>query len=281
MSLVPMKELLEDARRNKYCIPAFDYSNYEMMRAVIEVAEEERSPVILMNLVVDMPNNGMEYLTAMAWEAADLATVPVVLHLDHCTDLDLMRRAIKAGYTSVMIDGSTLPFEENVELTRRVVAMARPRGISVEAELGHVGSAQEDDDASVLTQPEEVERFVEATDVDCLAVAVGTAHGVYKREPKLELDLLEAINKVSKVPLVLHGGSGTPDDQIKGAIERGVAKLNIHSELCVAMRKGLEEFLQEDKNPSPFAAHLFAKPLEYMREVVRTKIYLCGSQNKA
>ncbi|MGI6142378.1 MAG: class II fructose-bisphosphate aldolase [bacterium] len=281
MSLVPMKELLEDARKNKYCVPAFDYSNYEMMRAVIEVAEEERSPVILMNLVVDLPNNGMEYLTAMAWEAGEIATVPVVLHLDHCTDLDLMRKAVNAGYTSVMIDGSTKPFEENVEMTKRVVAMARPRGITVEAELGHVGSAQGNEDESVLTQPEEVERFVAATDVDCLAVAIGTAHGVYTKEPKLELELLEAINRVSEVPLVLHGGSGTPDDQVKEAIARGIAKLNIHSELCVAMRKGLEEFLRAEKNPSPFAAHLFAKPLEYMREVVRKKIYLCGSQNRA
>jgi ketose-bisphosphate aldolase len=281
MSLVPMKELLEDARKNRYCVPAFDYSNYEMMRAVIEVAEEEKSPVILMNLVVDLPNNGMEYLTAMAWEAGEIATVPVVLHLDHCIDLDLMRRALNAGYTSVMIDGSTKPFQENVEMTKRVVAMARPRGITVEAELGHVGTAQGNEDESVLTQPEEVERFVGATGVDCLAVAVGTAHGVYTKEPKLELDLLESINRVSEVPLVLHGGSGTPDDQVKEAIARGISKLNIHSELCAGMRKGLEEFLREDKNPAPFAAHLFAKPLEYMREVVRRKIHLCGSQNKA
>lgn len=281
MGLVSMKEILEDARERRYAVPAFDVSNYEMTRAVVDASEEERSPVILMNLGVDIDGPGVEYLGGLAEAAAKWATVPVVRHLDHGTDLEVVRRAIHAGFSSVMFDGSVKPFQENVELTRQVVAMARPRGISVEAELGHVGSAGGGDDESVLTQPEEVERFTAATGCDCLAVAIGTAHGVYLEEPELDLELLERIEAVSPVPLVLHGGSNTPDDQVKEAINRGIAKLNIHSEVCAGMRQGLEEFLAEDKSSSPWACKTFAKPLDYMREVVREKIHLCGSQNKA
>lgn len=284
MALVSIKELLKKARAGKYAVPAFDVSNLEFVRAAVEVAEEKRSPVILMVVPPDA-EAAMPYLVGLARAASEQVSVPVALHLDHSPSFELCQRAVDAGFTSVMIDGSSLPYAENVALTKKVVAYARPRGVSVEAELGHVGKAEvyagEGEDEGCLTDPVDVERFVAETEVDALAVAIGTAHGIYTAEPKLDIPRLQAINAVSKVPLVLHGGSGTPDDQVREAILNGIAKLNIFSELCVALVDGLKEFLATNKRRAPWPMYIYEKPLQLMKDVVRRKIDLCGSAGKA
>ena len=232
--LVSMKEMLADAKAKHYAIPAFDVSNYEMMRAVLETCEEERSPALLMALGVDLGGRGLPLLSSMIKSASDYYNIPVCLHLDHATDISAIRAALDAGFSSVMYDGSVLPFDENAEMTRKVVEMAHSYGATVEAELGHVGNAmvgnendavKNEDPEDTLTVPEEVVRFREITDVDALAIAIGTAHGVYLKTPTLRIDRLDEITAVSDLPLVLHGGSGTPDDQMQAAIQHGITKI--------------------------------------------------------
>ena len=247
-----MKEMLADARIKKYAIPAFDVSNYEMMRAVLEVCEEEKSPALLMGLGVDLQGRNMGLLTGMIKSASDYFNVPVCFHLDHATDFDFIKKAIDSGFSSVMYDGSVLPFNENAQKTAEVVKYAHQKGVTVEAELGHVGNASvgsisetgtDVDPGESLTVPEEVSKFVEITDVDALAVAIGTAHGVYKKTPELRIDRLDEITAVCDRPLVLHGGSGTPDAQLKNAITHGITKINIYSDVLYALNQGLKNTL--------------------------------------
>ncbi len=293
--LVTMKEMLADARAKKYAIPAFDVSNYEMIKAVIDVCEEERSPALFMCLKPDMQNKGIGFITAMLNEAAKSYTVPVCIHLDHATDFADIKEAIDNGFTSVMYDGSVLPFEKNAENTKIVVDMAHAKGVSVEAELGHVcdaiagtgedallgnTEAKEENPEDSLTDPKEVEKFIEITDVDALAVAVGTAHGVYRSTPTLRLDRLDEINKISKSPLVLHGGSGTPDDQVKKAIELGITKINIYSEVLNGLNTGLKDKLNDIQNMSMWPIYVYETANERMREVIRNKIRTFGSNGR-
>jgi len=283
MPMYGIKEMLHKAQAGRYAVPAFDVSNLEFIRAVIEVAEEERSPVILMVVPPDA-EAALPYLVSLAKAASDHVSVPLALHLDHSPSFELCQKAIEAGFTSVMFDGSSLPFDENVAITKRVVEYAHARGVSVEAELGHVGKAEtaegEQADATHLTEPEDVKRFVELTNVDALAVSIGTAHGIYTSLPRLDIPRLKKIKSITSVPLVLHGGSNTPDDQVKEAIANGITKLNIFSELCVAMVEGLQEFLATNKKKAPWPIEIFEKPMTKMREVVRRKIHLCGSSRK-
>ena len=250
--LVSMKEMLEDARKNHYALPAFDVSNYEMMKAVLEACEEEGSPALLMGLGVDLVGKGLNLITSMVRVASDFYTIPVCFHLDHATDFESVKAGIDAGFSSVMFDGSTLPFEENAKKTAQITAYAHARGVTVEAELGHVGNAmvgnendsvKNEDPEDTLTLPEEVVKFIELTDVDALAVAIGTAHGVYLKTPTLRIDRLDEITAVCDRPLVLHGGSGTPDDQMKTAIEHGITKINIYSDVVGALNSGLKNKL--------------------------------------
>lgn len=288
--LVSMKEMLRDAKEKHYAIPAFDVSNYEMMRAVLDVCEEERSPALLMGLEVDFAGKGRELLAAMIRAASELYTIPVCFHLDHATGLDAVKAAIAAGFSSVMFDGSELPFEENARRTAEVVAYAHARGVTVEAELGHVGNAMVGNEKATvfnenaedtLTVPDEVVRFVAQTDVDALAVAIGTSHGVYRSTPTLRIDRLDEITAVCDRPLVLHGGSGTPDDQMKAAIEHGVTKINIYSDVVGAMNAGLKEKLSTITNPSTWPVFVFESAREKMRAVVREKIRAFGSNGRA
>ena len=287
--LVSMKEMLEDARKNHYAIPAFDVSNYEMMRAVLEVCEEERSPALLMGLGVDLKGKGMPLMAAMVREASAFFTVPVCFHLDHATEFGLIKEAIDAGFSSVMYDGSVLDFENNARNTAEVVSYAHSRGISVEAELGHVGNAgvgsisetgTDTDPGESLTVPEEVAAFVALTGVDALAVAIGTAHGVYKKTPSLRIDRLDEITALCDRPLVLHGGSGTPDDQMQMAIRHGITKINIFSDVVAAMNKGLKETLNTVENPATWPFLVFAEAREGMRAVIRDKIRTFGSAGR-
>ena len=287
--LVSMKEMLRDAKEKHYAIPAFDVSNYEMMRAVLDVCEQERSPALLMGLEVDFWGKGRELLAAMVRAASEFYTVPVCFHLDHATSLDAIKAAVAAGFRSVMYDGSELPFEENARRTAEVVAFAHANGVTVEAELGHVGNAEVGNEKATvfnenaedtLTLPDEVVRFVAMTDVDALAVAIGTSHGVYKSTPTLRIDRLDEITAVCDRPLVLHGGSGTPDDQMKMAIEHGVTKINIYSDVVGALNRGLAEKLSTITNPSTWPVYVFENARQEMRAVIREKIRAFGSNGR-
>jgi len=287
--LVSMKEMLADARKNHYAIPAFDISNYDMMKAALEVCEEERSPALLMALGVDLNGRDMNLLASMVRSASDYFNIPVCLHLDHATNMELITRAIDAGFSSVMYDGSVLDFENNARNTAEVTKYAHTRGISVEAELGHVGNGSvgsisetgtDTDPGESLTVPVEVARFVEITDVDALAVAIGTAHGVYQKTPTLRIDRLDEITAVCDRPLVLHGGSGTPDDQMQNAIHHGITKINIYSDVVGAMNKGLKDKLNAMENPATWPFIVFEDARSRMKEVVRNKLRIFGSAGR-
>lgn len=287
--LCTMKEMLADAKAKKYAIPAFDVSNYEMLRAILEVCEEEKSPALLMGLGVDLQGRNMQLLTAMVQSVSKYFNIPVCFHLDHATDFNFIKQAIDNGFSSVMYDGSVLPFNENALKTAEVVKYAHQKGVTVEAELGHVGNASvgsisetgtDVDPGESLTVPEEVRKFIDITDVDALAVAIGTAHGVYKKTPELRIDRLDEITAVCDRPLVLHGGSGTPDDQMKNAIMHGITKINIYSDVLYALNQGLKNTLNNISNPSTWPFIVYEDAMKMMKEVVREKIRMFGSNNR-
>ena len=287
--LATMKEMLEDARKNHYAIPAFDVSNYEMMKAALDACEEERSPALLMGLGVDLRGKSMRLMASMVSSASDVYDIPVCFHLDHADSFKMIQAAVSAGFTSVMYDGSNLPLEENMRNTAEIVRFAHSRGVTVEAELGHVGNAavgnvkdsrENENPEDTLTDPADVARFVGETDVDALAVAIGTAHGVYRKTPVLRIDRLDEIAAVCNRPLVLHGGSGTPDEQIKRAIRHGIAKINIYSDVVSAFNRGLKRGLDGISNPATWPIYVFEEARTAMREIVRAKIraFGCGGR---
>ena len=287
--LVSMKEMLEDARNHHYALPAFDVSNYDMMQSVLEACEEERSPALLMALGVDLNGRDMNLLASMVRSASDYFNIPICLHLDHATEFSLVKRAIDAGFSSVMLDASVLPFDENAQKTLEVTRYAHTHGITVEAELGHVGNASvgsisetgtDTDPGESLTVPEEVAKFVEITQVDALAVAIGTSHGVYQKTPELRIDRLDEITAVCDKPLVLHGGSGTPDDQMQNAIRHGITKINIYSDVVGAMNAGLKEKLNAMENPATWPFIVFEDARNRMKEVARDKLRKFGSTGR-
>lgn len=285
--LVTLSEVLSQARAAGYAVPAFDFTEDVMARTILETAEQCRSPVILMGLPHDLDSGGgggWIYQPAVVRAAAERAGIPVVLHLDHAIDLATARKGFEAGFSSVMIDGSNLPFDENVQLTRSVVAEASLRGVSVEAELGRVGGMDLQESAcaeNVLTEPDELANFVEQTGCDALAVSIGTSHGVYRSLPQLNLERLRVLNAASSVPLVLHGGSGTPDDQIRSAIRAGICKLNIYADLRIAMYRGLKRAASLHERIDPLPHELFAPVREELAGVVREKIELLDSAGRA
>lgn len=287
--LVSMKEMLQDAKYNHYAIPAFDVSNYEMMKAVLETCEEEKSPALLMGLGVDLQGRNMQLLASMIKSSSEFFNIPICFHLDHATDFDFIKKGIDAGFSSVMFDGSVLNFEENARKTKEVVEYAHSKGITVEAELGHVGNASvgsvsetgaDTDPGESLTLPEEVSRFIDITNVDALAVAIGTAHGVYQKTPELRIDRLDEITAVCDRPLVLHGGSGTPADQMANAIKHGITKINIYSDVLFALNQGLKNTLNTITNPSTWPFIVYEDAMKKMKEVVREKLKTFGSAGR-
>ena len=287
--LVTMKEMLADAKKNHYAIPAFDVSNYEMMKAVLETCEEEKSPALLMTLGVDTEGRNLQLLSSMVRGASEYFKIPICLHMDHATDIDFIKYGCDNGYSSVMYDGSVLSFDENAKNTAIVTEYAHKKGITVEAELGHVGNAsvgsisetgEDTDPGESLTVPEEVAKFVEITDVDALAVAIGTSHGVYQKTPELRIDRLDEITAVCDRPLVLHGGSGTPDDQMQNAIHHGITKINIYSDVLYALNQGLKGYLNTMSNPSTWPFLVYEDAMKMMKEVVREKLRTFGSAGR-
>lgn len=281
--LVTLKDVLADARAGHYAVPAFDCSEDVMVRAILETAEADKAPVIMMCLQMQLEGNGWVYLPGLIKAVADHHKIPIVLHLDHADSIEPVRKAVDLGFTSVMIDGSRLPFEENVEITAAVVDIAHRHGVSVEGELGHVGGMDLEDKEhfdSVLTEADEVKRFVEFTGVDALAVSIGTGHGVYRAQPTLNIDRLKELDAASSVPLVLHGGSQTPDDQIQEAVRNGICKLNIFADQRLAMFRGLKKSAMQDR-ADPLPHELFGPIKEELAALVAEKIELLYARNKA
>ena len=290
MAKVNLKEMLNKAREEKYAVPAFDVSDYRMIKAVLDVAEKLEAPVILMGLPGDLNDEQFDYLSKDLTGLAESASVPVCVHLDHADNFEIIKKAIDQGYSSVMIDGSPLALEDNIALVKPICDYAHQYGVSVEAELGHVGdgivgSSTESAKGNsghdnVYTDPEEMKRFIDETGVDCLAVSFGTSHGVYKTTPNLQIDLLKKLNEVSTVPLVVHGGSGTPDDQMKKAIENGICKVNIFSEILEAFFSTMKRQLNEMDNMALWPHAAYEKPIESMKDKIEEKFYLCNAVGK-
>ncbi len=284
MALVTSKELLLDAQKNHYAVGAFNVENMEMVMAVVAAAEEKKSPVILQTTPGTVKYAGLALYLANVKAAAEQASVPVVMHLDHGSSFELAMEAYRTGYTSIMIDGSKLPFEENIALTKSVTAAAHPGNVPIEGELGKVGGKEDDldngDEETPYTDPQEAKEFVERTQVDSLAVGVGTAHGVYKGTPKVNVDVLSAIREVVDVPLVLHGTSGVPDEQVVECVKRGICKVNYATDLRIAFTKGVKKYMAED--PEGFDPKKYnAYGMEEVKQYVMQKMDMLGSTGKA
>jgi ketose-bisphosphate aldolase len=282
--LATLKEVLGKARAGGYAVPAFDCTEDVMVRPILDACEAARSPVILMALEPDLAGRGFDYIASLARGAAAAYTIPVVLHLDHSTDFAMIERAIAYGFSSVMFDGSSLGFAENAAMSRRVADYAHARAVDVEAELGRVAGKEMDgsyDGDSRLTEPGEVVEFLRLTGVDALAVSIGTAHGVYVSAPNLDIARMRAINAVSSVPLVLHGGSGTPPDQIRAAIGNGIAKVNLYSDIRAALMSGLREAVAAQTQSDPLPDQLFALAKASVMRAVRDKISMVLSEGRA
>lgn len=280
MDIISTKEMLLDAKKNKYAIPAFNIHNLETMQAVLEGAWEMKSPVIVATTPGTVKHADMDYLVAMIKAGSKKYNIPISLHLDHCTDIDFLKQCIKAGYRSVMIDGSSKTYEENIEMTKEVVAFAKEYNATVEAELGRVGGEEEhikvDEKDAMLTDPNVALDFVKRTNVDSLAVAIGTAHGVYKLPPKLDFERLKKIESMVDVPIVLHGASGVPEESVKKAIEYGICKVNIATELKIPFAEAVKNYFKE--NPDANDPRHYLKPgKEAAKKVVMEKIKICGS----
>jgi len=304
--LVTNKDLMVPARRNGYGIGAFNVNNLEAVLAVAEAATEEKSPAIVAVTPGAIKYGGLPYLSRIVRTTAELASVPVALHLDHGEDFETASKCVGAGFTSVMIDGSSLKFEDNTALTKRVVEMAHPKGVSVEAELGRLAGVEEstvEEKDAILTDPAVAKEFVDRTGVDTLAVAIGTSHGAYKfkAEPKLDFERLKLITKQVSIPLVLHGASsvpswiiekaskygaelggakGIPEEHIQKAISMGIAKINIDTDLRLAFTAAVREVLAN--SPKEFDPRKILGPAkEAMKQVVKGKMRLFGSSGKA
>lgn len=283
MPLLSGDVLLRKAKEERFGIGAFNFNNLEFLQAILDAAVEMGSPVILQVSEGGMKYMGLSFLEGIIKSVLYRVEIPVAIHLDHGSSLDAVLYAIRVGFTSVMIDASDRPFEENVRITREVVRVAHSVGVSVEAELGRVGGTEEhikvSDKEELFTDPDEAARFVELTNVDSLAVAIGTAHGVYKGEPKLDFDRLYDIKRKVDIPLVLHGASGVPIEDIKKAISLGICKINIDTDLRLAFRNKLEEMISLKKgeiDPRKF----LGPARDAVKEVVKEKIRAFGSERR-
>ena len=283
MALVTSKELLLDAQKGGYAVGAFNVENMEMVMAVLAAAEETSSPVIMQTTPGTIRFAGLDYYLANVRTAAERTKIPVVMHLDHGDSLSMAMQAYRSGYTSIMIDGSKLPFEENIALTKSVTESCHPGNIPVEGELGKVGGKEDDlenEDGSPYTDPTEAAEFVQRTNVDFLAVGIGTSHGVYKGIPCVNVDCLSAIRAVVDIPLVMHGTSGVPDEQVRDCISRGICKVNYATDLRIAFTHGIKAYMQE--HPDAFDPKKYAaQGMKEVQAYVMQKMDVLGSTGKA
>ena len=278
--LVNLKEIIDLAEKGNFAIPAFNVYNTETIMGVIKAAEEERAPIIIQVYPRLMNEEVGYYISPAIVAAARKATVPVCFHLDHGANEKEVQKALRWGATGIMYDGSVHSFDENVENTKHIIEICDSIGVTVEGELGHVGSVN-DDAMDEFTDPEEAAEFVKKTGVTCLAVLIGNAHGHYKKTPKLDIERVKAIREATGgIPLVLHGGSGIPDDQVKAAIRAGIRKMNIGTDVCCAFADGTKEIL--DNPERSIAVDLFMKhPIETVKKMAIEKIRLVEANGKA
>jgi tagatose 1,6-diphosphate aldolase GatY/KbaY len=282
MSLVTSKEMLLDAQKGGYAVGAFNAENMEMVKAIVAAAEELKAPVMIQTTPSTINYGTLETYTALVHAEAKNASVPVALHLDHGSSFDLAVRAIRVGYTSIMIDGSGSGFEENIDVTRRVVAVAAPNQIPVEAELGKVGGKEDDleAEADTNTDPAQAAEFVERTGISSLAVAIGTAHGFYVGTPVLDKERLSEIRKVVEIPLVLHGASGLSDEDVIDCVKRGICKVNFATELRAAYTDAVKALLKE--KPETFDPKAFGKVgIPAVKKLVMDRMKVCGCDGRA
>lgn len=305
MALVSMKEILQDADRRGYGVGAFNINDLEFLKAIVKAGEEKKSPLIIAVSEGAMKYAGVEYLAEMVKIAAKNANIPIALHLDHGKHFEKIMSALRHGFTSVMIDASDKPYEENVKQTREIVKIAHAMGVTVEAELGRLLGKEDEveSDVAIYTDPEDAKKFVEETGVDALAVAVGTSHGAYKfkGEAKLDIERIKKIKELVSIPLVLHGASGVPshiieglrelgvdlkkakgvpDEEIKKAIEAGIRKINIDTDLRLSFLLGVRRYMNE--NPTVFDPRKYlGAGMKVVEETVKSKIDLFGSANKS
>ena len=281
MPMATSEKMLLDAQKRGYAVGAFNCENMEMVKAIISAAEELHAPVMLQTTPSTIRYGTLETFVALVRAEAKKASVPVCLHLDHGSSFELAVQALKAGYTSVMIDGSKLPFEENIEVSRRVADVAAAVGIPCEAELGKVGGKEDDlvAEADTNTDPQEAREFVARTGVTSLAVAIGTAHGFYKGTPVLDKERLSQIRDVVDIPLVLHGASGLTDQDVKDCVARGICKVNFATELRKAFTDACRKVAAED--PSAFDPKVFCKAgMAAVKELVMNRMLVCGCDGK-
>ena len=283
MPLVNTRELLLDAQAHGYAVGAFNVENMEMMQAAIRAAEQEGAPIILQTTPTTVKYGGTALFASMARALAQASPADVSIHLDHGNSFEMAARALKAGYTSVMIDGSKEEFEANVTLSRRVAEMAHAMGIPVEGELGTVGGKEDNhevkDSEKAYTDPEQAGEFAERTGVDSLAVGIGNAHGFYKGDPKLRFDILEETRKKVSIPIVLHGASGIPDEDVKRATGLGICKVNFATELRDAFSKGVKAYLKE--NPDTYDPKKYgAAGREAVKKLVLHKLEVLNCQGR-
>lgn len=303
--LVSLNHILPVARKNNYAIGHFNTSNLEITQAIISAAEELNSPVIVGVSEKAIIYAGLSTIVDIVRSEADRIKIPVVLHLDHGKDFDIVKKCIDTGFTSVMVDGSYLSFNRNLRLTREVVNYAHRMNVSVEAEIGRLAGIEDDikTGSSLYTDPMEAKKFVQESDCDALAIAIGTSHGAYKFKgtPKLRIDILREIADKVKIPLVLHGASGVksrwvnyankfgakiektsgvPDHLIKEAIENGIAKINVDTDIRIAFTAGIREFLSKNQNEFD-PRKILGYSRELIKKVIKEKILLFGSAGKS
>ncbi len=282
--LMNMRDLLAVARENRFAVPAYNISSNMLLTGAIEAAEDANAPVIIAIHPDELAFVGTAFVK-FALEEAKNASVPVVIHLDHGSSLEQIMTAIRAGFTSVMIDASELPLDQNISACREVAALAHAVDVSVEGELGTIGELDEEAEAGaeevIFVDPEEVKTFVDATDVDTLAVAIGTSHGLYPKDmkPEIRLDLLRDINAKVDIPLVLHGGSGNPDEEIARAVELGICKINISADMKNAFYQKCREVLRDPILREP--SSIYPQCIDAMKVVCRQKFDLFKTTGKA
>jgi fructose-bisphosphate aldolase class II len=288
MSFVTTKEMLKEAQKGRYAVGAFNANNMEIIQAIVETAEEEKAPVILQASQGAIKYAGLDSIVAMVKVMAEKVNIPVALHLDHGTDYYQNIKCLRAGFTSLMYDGSKLPFDENVKMTKKVVEMAHACDIPVEAELGQIGKMGDSDEPGVALErvkesmavPEEAVKFVELTEIDFLAAAVGTIHGCRTPFAKLDISRIERIRELTGVPLVLHGASGVNDDEVRKGIVAGICKINIDTRIRMIFTEKMSEIIKT--NPEEIDPRKILGPAkDAAKEIIRDRIKVFGCSGKA
>lgn len=281
MSLVSMRELLSRADKENYSVGAFSIANMEMIIGAIKAAEELNSPIILQIAEVRLNHTPLNLIAPVMIEAAKKAKVPVAVHFDHGVTIEKIKEALELGFTSVMIDGSKLSIDENIDITKKVIKIAKEYNAAVEAEIGVVGGSEDgsEDIKARYTNVNDAEKFYKETNVDALAIAIGNAHGLYKFEPKLNFDILSQIDKCIDVPLVLHGGTGISDEDFKNSSNLGIRKINVATATFCNVEKHVRNLYKHTKSVDYFELH--NAEIEGSYENVKKHILIFGSKNKA